>query len=156
FRHKTPCPMPDSAGISMFDALCKNTIAPLVLRLGLAVIFLYHGGDKIVGPARQLGANWHRVGPPQLVPGSKVLKTVQPEGLPVPVQLAVAWGELVGGLALLVGFLTRIAAAGLAVIMVGAIVTVTGENGFSLLNEEGKWQGGFEYNFAILVLCAGV
>jgi putative oxidoreductase len=80
---------------------------------------------------------------------------VKPDALPAPVQLAVAWGELVGGLALLLGFLTRIAAAGLAIIMIGAIATVTGENGFPLLNEAGKWNGGFEYNFALLVLCAG-
>ena len=66
-----------------------------------------------------------------------------------PLQMAVAWGELVGGIALGLGLLTRLAALGIAAIMAGAIVTVHGEHGFAL-------PMGFEYNFAILVLCAAV
>jgi putative oxidoreductase len=62
----------------------------------------------------------------------------------------VAWGELVGGLAVAIGLLTRLAAGGLALIMLGAIATLTGANGFSLKDQ------GFEYNFAILVICAAL
>src|SRR5262249_27239803 len=32
----------------MFDGLFKNTLAPLVLRLALAAIFIYHGLDKVI------------------------------------------------------------------------------------------------------------
>jgi putative oxidoreductase len=139
----------------MFQTWCRDTLVPLVLRVGLAAIFLFHGANKITGRGRQWGANWHYTGPPRMVPGPRgAPRTVAADALPAPVQLAVAWGEFVGGLALLLGFLTRVAAAGLAVIMIGAIVTVTGENGFPLLDEAGKWNGGFEYNFAVLVLCA--
>jgi uncharacterized membrane protein YphA (DoxX/SURF4 family) len=170
----------------MLRTLCRETALPLVLRLGLAVIFLYHGADKITGRGRQWGANWHRTGPPVLVAAPRAAsgaaqrnarktsgangkqtpprqrnagppaapRTVKADALPAPMQLAVAWGELLGGLTLLLGFLTRLAAAGLAVIMIGAIVLVSGEHGFPLLNEAGKWNGGFEYNFAVLVLCA--
>src|SRR5262249_40647327 len=70
-----------------------------------------------------------------------------PEPPPAVAQMAVAWGELIGGIALALGFLTRLAALGIAVIMGGAIYNVTGSKGFSLL------QGGYEYNFAILVMC---
>ena len=37
---------------------------------------------------------------------------------------AVAWGQLLGGIALALGFLTRAAAVGIAIIMIGAIATV--------------------------------
>jgi putative oxidoreductase len=113
----------------MWNVITHRWVVPLLLRLGLAAIFLYHGLD-LVGN-HDWGTSWN----PQL---------------PVPAQAAVAWGELLGGIAMLLGFLTRPAAVGLAIIMVGAIATVHWKNGFSILN------GGWEYNFAILVLCAAV
>lgn len=111
----------------MFEALAKNTIVPLVLRLGLAVIFLYHGIEKVSAGG---GTGWHP----------------NPDYSSI-LQFLVAWGELVGGLAVAIGLLTRVAAGGLAIIMLGAIATVHGAKGFSLQH------GGFEYNFAILVIC---
>lgn len=116
----------------MLDGLMKQTLIPLVLRLGLAVIFIYHGLEKVTAEGNLAGAAWMRQAP---------------DPLPAVAQMAVAWGELLGGIALLFGFLTRLAAAGIALIMLGAIYTVTGANGFSLL------QRGYEYNFAILVMC---
>jgi putative oxidoreductase len=62
-------------------------------------------------------------------------------------QLAIAWGELVGGIAMLVGFLTRLAALGLIAIMAGAIATVHWPHGFSLQT------GGYEYNLTLIVMC---
>jgi putative oxidoreductase len=108
----------------MLTNLAKNHLAPLLLRLGLAVIFLYHGSHKIV---EGVGAEWSN-------------------DLPIYVQIPVAWGELLAGVALLLGVLTRLAAAGIIVIMAGAIATTTWENGFSILNR------GYEYNFAIIVM----
>lgn len=115
----------------MFDHFAKNTLAPLILRAGLAVIFIYHGLGK-VNAEKDWGANWAGDEQPQAV------------------QLAVAWGELIGGIAVALGLLTRLAVLGLAGIMVGAIVTVHGPKGFSLQH------GGYEYNFAILVICAAL
>jgi uncharacterized membrane protein YphA (DoxX/SURF4 family) len=40
------------------DALLKNTLAPLVLRLALAAIFVYHGWGKITGRDTDWGARW--------------------------------------------------------------------------------------------------
>jgi hypothetical protein len=52
-----------------------------------------------------------------------------------------------GGVALALGFLTRLAAVGIIVIMLGAIARVHWPNGFDIT------KGGFEYNFAIIVMC---
>jgi putative oxidoreductase len=120
----------------MIDTFSKNTLVPLILRLGLAAIFVYHGLHKVTGEGNEMGAAWARE-----------MKDQAPQ---TAVQIAVAWGELLGGVALALGFLTRLAALGIAAIMVGAIYTVHGKHGFSLQ------QGGYEYNFAILVMCAAV
>jgi uncharacterized membrane protein YphA (DoxX/SURF4 family) len=66
-------------------------------------------------------------------------------------QLAVAWGELLGGAALLLGFLTRLAALGLIVIQAGAIYTVTWARGFSFAA-----GGGYEFNVAIAAMCVAL
>jgi putative oxidoreductase len=119
----------------MFDHLAKNTIVPLLLRLGLAAIFLYHGGEKVFGAGNDLGFDWARSFPN---PPPKIA------------QFLVAWGELLGGAAMLLGLLTRVAAVGIAIIMVGAIVTTTAAKGFSVV------QGGFEYNLLIIIVCAAL
>ena len=88
------------------DKLARYALAPLVLRLGLAVVFIFHGMQKV-----RAGDSWGTGWNPEM-PGA--------------MQAAVAWGELLGGLAMALGFLTRLAALGLIAIMVGAIVTVQG------------------------------
>src|SRR5205807_6201521 len=78
-------------------------------------------------------------------------------GLPRPVQMAVAYGELLCGLLLLVGFLTRLAALA-AVAMAGLECAVYGlwKNGFALLDAAGRYNGGFEYTLILLLLCLAV
>jgi uncharacterized membrane protein YphA (DoxX/SURF4 family) len=72
-----------------------------------------------------------------------------PEALSYPgFQFAVAWGELLGGLALLVGVLTRLASAGLILIMIGAVYTMTQAKLFTEVT-----GAGFEYNLAIVAMC---
>jgi putative oxidoreductase len=63
------------------------------------------------------------------------------------VQLAVAWGQLLGGIAMALGFLTRLAALGLIAVMGGAIALVHLPNGFDVT------KGGYEYNALIIVVC---
>jgi putative oxidoreductase len=58
----------------------------------------------------------------------------------------VSIGEFFGGLGLVVGFLARFSAAANVVIMLGAIATVHGKNGFFLSSQ------GFEYNLALIGL----
>jgi putative oxidoreductase len=112
----------------MFTTYCKNIVTPLLLRWMLAAIFIYHGQQLVGGEGHQWGANWN-------------------PSLPAAAQLAVAWGQLLGGMALALGFLTRLAALGIIVIMGGAIATVHWPHGFNIQ------QGGYEYNAAIIVLC---
>ena len=114
----------------MFDALAKNTLVPLLLRCALAVIFIYHGLSS-VSQENQWGAAW-----------------MKGEGAdPAPIQLLVAWGELIGGIAMALGFLTRLAAIGLVIIMAGAVYKVHWPHGFDMR------QHGYEYNFAIIMIC---
>ncbi len=115
----------------MFTELAKFHLAPLVLRLGLGIIFLYHGAHKV---SEGGGTTWMK----------------GPEAQPVYVQLPVAWGEFLGGIALIVGFMSRVAAAGIIIIMAGAIVTYHGKHGFSLANQ------GYEYNFALIVMALAI
>jgi uncharacterized membrane protein YphA (DoxX/SURF4 family) len=163
------------------DTFARNTLAPLILRLALAAIFIYHGVDKIASKDNTWGASWAnafwnaKARPPDdllaridKLPDTEettrkeirdgLFRVYAREATALPptlqlhaAQIAVAWGELIGGVALLLGVFARLAAAGLIVIQFGAIVTVTAARGFSF--EDG---GGYEYNLAILSLCACV
>jgi putative oxidoreductase len=128
----------------MFTTEFKSALAPFVLRLGLAVIVLYHGAVKLLATAGGIGWDNH---------------------LPGVIQAAVAWTELLAGAALVLGLLTRLAALGLAVIQVGAIILVTGRAGFGFSGQVSAGEGqsafnflnvGTEYNFAIIVMCLTV
>ncbi len=65
----------------MISVVAKNTVTPLLLRLMLATIFIFHGLDLVTGQGHQMGANWN-------------------PAMPAAAQLAVAWGQLLGGIAL--------------------------------------------------------
>jgi uncharacterized membrane protein YphA (DoxX/SURF4 family) len=72
----------------VFEAYCKDKLAPLTLRLGLGSLGVWHGFLKITANG---GMTWH-------------------PGLAVGWQLLIAWGELAAGLAILVGLRCRLAA----------------------------------------------
>lgn len=78
----------------------------LIVRLVFGSALLMHGWAKIGAPLSWLDAT--RV------------------GVPAPLQLMVCAGELAGGLALIFGFLTPLAAAGILVMMIGAATVVHG------------------------------
>jgi putative oxidoreductase len=109
-------------------------LALAVLRVVTGLLLAGHGAQKTFGafggpgPAKWLGA-------------TKGMG-FHPAGLWAN---AAAWGELVGGLALAVGFLTPVAAAVLAVDMAVAI--------WKVHSGKGLWvtKGGYEY--ALLMLC---
>jgi len=119
----------------MFDTVAKNTLVPLLLRLVLAAIFIYHGLN-LISSETNWGAGW-----------ANNMPNRPPQLESAPAQLAVAWGQLIGGIALGVGFLTRVAALGIIAIMAGAIYTVHLPHGFDIT------KGGYEYNVAIIVMC---
>lgn len=104
--------------------LLHYTLVPLFLRLILGVVFIVHGLGKIDKSATSWAGDTY--------PGF--------------VQLLVSYGELLGGAAVIIGVLTRFAAAGLALIMAGAVFLVHFENGFLAKNN------GFEYPLTLLVI----
>src|SRR3712207_5087017 len=101
--------------------------ALLAVRVIAGIIFAAHGAQKLFGA----------FGGPGL---AGVVKMMGPLGYLVTI------GEFFGGLGLIIGFLSRFSAASLIVIMIGAIATVHGKNGFFQNN------GGFEYNLALIGL----
>lgn len=103
----------------------------LILRVVVGVIFAAHGAQKLFG----------------LWGGKGLKETVEKMG---PLGYPVTIGEFFGGVGLIVGFLCRFSAASLLVIMVGAIATVHGKNGFF------QDKGGFEYNLALIGLLAPI
>ena len=60
--------------------------------------------------------------------------------------------EFFGGLGLLVGLLTRVAAFGIFVDLLVAIALVHGHNGFFMNWEGTKTSEGFEYNLLVLAM----
>jgi len=59
-------------------------------------------------------------------------------GIPPEMQLPIALAELIGGICLVVGVLTRVAASIMAVILLGAIFHIRWENGFFI--SDGGWE----------------
>jgi len=110
----------------------------LLLRLTLAIVFFPHGAQKLLGWYD--GYGW--TGTMGYFTGTI--------GLPTAVAALVILIEFFAPFALLVGFLTRFAALGIAAVMVGAIETVHRPNGF-FMNWSGKQAGeGFEYHLLVL------
>jgi putative oxidoreductase len=95
----------------------------LLLRVSLAGLFFAHAGLKIfvftpAGTAQFFGSL----------------------GLPSALAYLVMLAEVVGGLALLLGFYARYAALALVPVLLGAIATVHGANGFWFTAQGGGWE----------------
>jgi uncharacterized membrane protein YphA (DoxX/SURF4 family) len=139
----------------------RSGLVPLVVRFGLAVVLLYHGYDKITGVHTEGGAHWQFMGagpPPPMFRDPKAPPPPPlPEGMPRVVQMAIAYGELVVGLLLFVGFLTRLAAlGGAAAILIECAVYRNWKHGFGLIETNGLYNGGVEYTFVLLLICLAV
>jgi putative oxidoreductase len=72
-------------------------------------------------------------------------------GLPAALAYATMAAETLGGIALIAGFKTRTVAPVLAVILVGAIVTVHGSAGFFFTNPHGGWDYPAFWAIALIV-----
>lgn len=94
-----------------------QAIAHLGLRLALGVIFIVHGYGKF---------------------GSGFTGFLTNLGIPTEMQIPIALAEIIPGVLLIVGVLSRISASLISVIMVGAILyvkkptTLVGQGGFEL------------------------
>src|SRR5213083_3616958 len=116
----------------------------LILRVMLGVVMFPHGAQKLLGWYGGFG-----------FAGTLGFFTEQMH-LPWLVALLVIIGESFGSLGLLIGLLTRVTAASMALIMVGAIGLVHWPNGF-FMNWSGKQAGeGFEYHILALGIALAV
>jgi putative oxidoreductase len=117
----------------------------LIVRLGLGIVFLAHGGQKVFG--------WFG--------GGGLKATIQTfeqyMKVPPPATVFAAFTEFLGGVAMILGLLTRPAAVGLIIVMLVAITKVHGRNGFfiNFSNTPGKGHG-FEFNLALIAMALAV
>ena len=119
-----------------------DSTATATLRLVLGVVFFAHGAQKMLG--------WF--GGPGFS-GSMGFFTGYLH-IPAPLAFLAIAAEFFGGLGLILGFLTRIAAFGIAMNMVVAIATVHSSFGF-FMNWTGAQKGeGFEYHLLALAITA--
>lgn len=91
-----------------------RSFGPFVLRMLLATVFIYHGGQKAFGFFG--GEGW-----------AGTLKHFTDEGglgLPTAVAALVIFTEVMAAIAMVFGFLTRLAAIGVVAIMSGALYLV--------------------------------
>ena len=111
-----------------------------VTRVILGVLFFAHGAQKMLG--------WF--GGPGFA-GTMAGFTGH-MGIPAPLAVLAILAEFLGGLGLIFGLLARVAAFGIAVNMVVAIVMVHGANGL-FMNWQGNQHGeGFEYHLLAIAL----
>jgi putative oxidoreductase len=108
----------------------------LILRIGLAAIFVVHGYFKVI----------------QHVPLIPEFSTHS--------QVLYGWAELICGTALLFGLLSRLAALGIIVLQAAAIVLVTGKwalAGLEMTSAGADFRRvGPEYNFVLIAMALGV
>jgi putative oxidoreductase len=120
----------------------EDSAATSLLRFVLGVVFFAHGAQKILG--------WF--GGPGFS-GTMGMFTNYLH-ISAPFALLAMAAEFFGGLGLILGFLTRIAAFGIAVNMVVAVAMVHKNFGF-FMNWTGTQKGeGFEYHLLVLAISA--
>jgi putative oxidoreductase len=111
-----------------------------VARVALGAVMLPHGAQKLLGWFGGYGFQ-----------GTMGFLTTQ-VGLPYPIAVLVILIESIGSLALVLGLAGRVMAAGMAAVMVGAVVTTHLPNGF-FMNWAGTQKGeGFEYHLLAIAL----
>lgn len=122
----------------------ENNWAALVLRVGLGLVIFPHGAQKLFGWFGGYGLE------------GTLNYFTQTMGLPLFLAVLVIAAESLGSLGLIVGFLTRFAAFGIACVMTGAILTVHLKNGF-FMNWAGNQAGeGFEFHLLALTLAVAI
>ena len=89
-----------STRYAVFEAFCRDKLAPLTLRLALGLFCIYHGYIKIMANG---GTTWN-------------------PNLTVAWQLFVAWSEFASGLAILLGFRCRLAAGVVLALFAGLLI----------------------------------
>lgn len=123
-----------TASVSSASTSTPADLAAFLLRVTSGVLFLLHAGLKIFvfTPAGTAGF-------------------FQSIGLPGPLAYLVILLEVVGAIALIVGYKVRIVAPILAVLLLGTIVTVHFAAGFFFSNPNGGWEFPLFWAVALIV-----
>jgi putative oxidoreductase len=111
-----------------------------ILRLAVGVLFFAHGAQKTLG--------WFGG------PGYSVMMgAFERGGIPAPLAFLAIMAEFLGGIGLILGLLSRIAAFGILCNMLVAIFTVHLPNGL-FMNWTGQQKGeGYEYHILVVAIC---
>jgi len=121
----------------------SNDVALTMLRVVLGVVFFAHGAQKMLGWFGGFGFHG-------------TMGAFTQMGMPAALAFLIICTEFFGGLGLIVGLLTRIAALGIGGLMVGAIFMVHLPNGF-FMNWMGTQKGeGFEFHLLALAMAAAL
>lgn len=116
----------------------------LVLRLSLGLIMLPHGGQKLLGWFGGFGFE------------ASVAFFVETIGVPWILAVAIVLIEFFGPIGLILGLASRFWAAAIAVIMAGAIFTVSLQYGF-FMNWFGNQEGeGYEFHLLMIGISLAV
>ncbi len=120
---------------NIYSSLNRSSVAPLVLRLVLGSLFIWHGIDKFDAGL-------------EMVEGGFRMWGVPAPALAAPV---VAVTEIVAGAALILGLLTRLASIALAVVLLGALFwakDIFSDNGTGIISA--RPVPGYELDLAYL------
>lgn len=126
----------------------SDDYALTIVRLVLGLVFFAHGAQKVFGWFGGSGFD------------ATISMFVQTLGIPAFLAVLAVLAEFLGGIGLMIGFLSRIGAFGIAVDMLVAVFLVHAPNGF-FMNWTGNQQGeGFEYHLlaismAVLITIRG-
>jgi len=113
--------------------------ASLVLRLLLGAVFFAHGSQKMLGFSATM----------DFLTGDAL-------GLPWIVAFLVICAEFFGALGLLAGVLTRVAAGGIGLVMLGAVNVHRGDGFFMNWGSAADRGEGFEYHLLAIAICVAL
>jgi putative oxidoreductase len=118
----------------------ENDIALTIARLVLGIIFFAHGSQKLLGWFGGYGLH------------ATMDAFTHQLGIPVVFAFPAIMAEFLGGIGLILGFLTRISAFGIACVMLVAVMMIHLQFGF-FMNWAGTQKGeGIEYQLLALVI----
>jgi putative oxidoreductase len=121
----------------------SNDVALTILRVVLGVVFFAHGAQKMLGWFGGFGFHG-------------TMGAFTQMGMPAALVFLIICTEFFGGLGLIFGLLTRIAAFGVGCLMIGAIFMVHMPNGF-FMNWMGSQKGeGIEYHLLVLAMAGAL
>ena len=122
----------------------QSRLSATILRIGLAVVMFPHGAQKVLGVFGGQGLE------------GTIDYFSEELGVPVILTVLVMAAEFLGSISLFFGFLTRLCAAGIGCVLVGAVLEVHLANGF-FMNWSGQGSGeGYEVHVLAIAMCAAL